>query len=294
MAEPPDTREAVAPLEIALETDPYVLQPGEEAYLCQSFGDPFGGGSRFARAFESRLGPGGHHLLLFYTPHVTAPGRLEKCASFEFAPTAYGAQKEEEGFAFPPGVAVEIPERDGLRVQVHYLNVTQEPVTVRSSVRIQIAEPEEVEHHAGGFFLNPKEILIRAHSRETVTQSCRLPFDVNVVATMAHMHKFGTAFESSLAGRPLMKTTLESGTSSTLSFTPPRIGPKGTEVSVTCHYENPETFDVRGGAAFETEEMCILSAYYYPLPPGLPGTVDACNPASTVVPMEMSRDTAGP
>lgn len=269
---------AAPPRVLTLETDEYVLKPGEEAYLCQSFGDPFDGGSRLARAFTSRLGLGGHHLLLFYGPHVTESGPLEECASFEFAPTAYGAQRAEESLEFPPGVAVNVPAGEGVRIQVHYFNSTEHAVAVRSSVRIVLAEPAEVESLAGTFFVQPEAILVRAHSRETITRECALPFDVNVVAALSHMHKFGVGFQAGLGGAALMNQG--GGESATIAFSKPRFGASGSLASVSCTYENPESFDILGGDSFATEEMCILSAYYFPLPPGVPGTIDACNPGA--------------
>jgi hypothetical protein len=267
---------------VSIAMDERVIGPGEEKYVCQTFANPGAGQATLAHAFSSKLGPGAHHMLLFYSELVGQPGPAEACAAFEFGPTAYGSQQQDDRWEFPQGMAIQIPGDARLRMQVHYVNPTDEPVTVQSVVKLELAARSAIQTLAGNFFVTPADdILVPAHSTATYTRHCSLPFDMNLIAAQSHMHRFGVGFESAFGGEPLI---IHQGASEpqTIGYTPPRFGAKGTEVFATCHYENTENFDVVGGPSFETQEMCDLSAYYYPLPEGVLGTIDACAPSTKV------------
>jgi hypothetical protein len=264
--------------ETMLRMDPIELQAGEDAFVCQSFANPFGGRDTFVHAFESEMGGGGHHLLLFHSTAVTDSRPAESCAPFEFATTAYGSQRPRDRLRFPDGVATRLPGDAGLRIQVHYFNAGDEVAAVDTVVRLRWSEGSSAPIEAGNFYVTVKDILVPAKGSATVSETCTVPFDLEVLAVTSHMHRFGVGFRATLDGRPLVGTAAQEP--EIVPFSPALESPAGTRLGIACDYRNPEAFDVRGGSAFATEEMCLLSAYFYPLPKGAPGTFDLCQPGA--------------
>src|SRR5207253_289942 len=51
---------------VTLRSETFKVPAGGEVFVCQDFGNPFGGMDTDVQEFESHMSPGSHHLLLFY------------------------------------------------------------------------------------------------------------------------------------------------------------------------------------------------------------------------------------
>jgi hypothetical protein len=98
-------------------------------------------------------------------------------------------------------------------------------------------------------------------------KTCKLPWDVNLIQSSGHMHRHGTSFVATANGRTLFQSTAWSDVPPQLYDQPLALA-AGTDVTFTCSYDNPGTTPLSYGESALTDEMCILSAQFYPAPFG--------------------------
>ncbi len=253
---------------VTIELASFDVGPGEEVYKCQNFANPFGGAEVEVTTFESHMTGGSHHLLLFYkSGAVNEP--LEDCSGLEFTATPYGTQLPDDQLAFPAGVAATIPSSTGIRLQSHYLNVTGEKITAHVEVTFHLAEPGTITDHAGVLFMVQQQISVPPMSTKTISYDCNVPVDMKVMKASSHMHKHGVAFHSTVAGETLFDTTDWEEPTPAL-FAPPRELSAGQPLHFECTFQNDTPNTLTFGESAATNEMCILTASFYPTPAGLP------------------------
>jgi hypothetical protein len=227
------------------------------------------------------MSQGSHHLLLFYKPGVTQNGPLEMCSGLEFAPTPYGSQQPDDSLPYPPGVAAQIPGGTGMRIQAHYLNTTMSTVTAHVEVIFHLADASTVQYPAGVLFVIDTNIDVAPNSSAVVADDCTIPQDMNIVRASSHMHRHGTSFVATVGGQTLYQTTTWSDPKPDV-FTPPMALKQGDPLHFACSFTNNGTQPLTFGESALTDEMCILTAAFYPAPPGQ-ATIDA----SGCVPSQM-------
>jgi hypothetical protein len=237
----------------------------QEVYRCQNFANPFKGDAAIGK-FESHMTLGSHHLLLFYKNGAT-DDPIQDCSGLEFAPTPYSTQLPDDSLAFPTGIAAQIPESDGFRVQSHYLNTTGDTIKAHVTVTFHLDDPAKVTAHAGVLFVVQPQIFIQPHSTSDVTYDCHLPMDMNIVRAGSHMHQHGTNFTSTIAGQKFYETTTWSDPKPEL-FAPPRLAHQSDPLHFDCTFVNDGATTLTFGESALTNEMCILTANFYPVPDG--------------------------
>jgi len=243
----------------------FTVMPGEERYVCQNFAGPFGSGSAAVARFDSHMTAGAHHMIVFF--HAGGDGALESCSGNEFAAGPYGSQRLDDSLSYPSGVAASLPAGSGLRIQAHYLNATQAPITPVVSLKLTRADAT-LTQPAAVLFMSNLDIHVDAGAMGAEAQkTCKLPWDVNLIQSSGHMHRHGTSFTANANGQPLFQSSQWSDVPSRL-FDPPLALPAGTEVTFTCVYDNPGATPLVYGESAQTDEMCIFSAQFYPAPFG--------------------------
>jgi len=251
---------------LTLTMDEFTVPAGSEIYKCQNFADPFPGAAE-VQGFESHMSAGSHHMLLFYY-NSNADGALEDCSGLEFHPTPYGAQTPDSEVDYPEGIAALIPANQGLRMQAHYLNTTDQDITAHVEVRFHLAVDGTVTAHAGMVFMNNAAIYLQpSGSPQTVTKKCSVPSNIHLIYANSHMHQHGTNFQAveTGGGTELYQTTnWDDPPLSALS--PPIDLNAGDEIQWTCTYLNNTGQIITFGESAATNEMCIFTGQYYPAP----------------------------
>ena len=247
---------------------PFVVAPGQERYVCQDFANPFGGAPAAIHQFASHMTPGGHHLIVFWAPGA-ADGPLADCSGTEFAPGPYGSQRPDDAITYPDGVAAVVDPGDGFRVQAHYLNATDAPLSVSVEIRLVRVDEATVRDHAAILFFSNQSIDVPPGATGVVVQkSCTLPFSVELLAATGHMHAHGRSFVASAAGSTIFSSTAYSDVAPAL-FDPPLALPAGTVITFACTYDNADgTAPLVYGDSAQSDEMCIFSAQFFPAPFG--------------------------
>ncbi|MFO0617620.1 MAG: hypothetical protein U0414_33810 [Polyangiaceae bacterium] len=252
---------------VTIELASFDVGPGEEVYKCQNFANPFGEDVEVS-AFESHMTGGSHHLLLFYK-NGASDGPLTDCSGLEFDATPYGTQLPDDQLDFPAGVAAAIPSGTGLRLQSHYLNVTSQTITAHVQVTFHLAEPGTVTDHAAVLFMVQPDISVPPMSTKTINYDCSVPVDMRVMKASSHMHKHGTNFHSTVAGQMFFDTT-DWDEPTPKIFDPVRELKAGEPIHFECTFKNDTPNTLTFGESAATDEMCILTASFYPAPAGLP------------------------
>lgn len=169
-------------------------------------------------------------------------------------------------FEFPDG-GVRLTPTDTLRLQIHYNNgAGYDDVSDSSGVKLYVTPPEGPEYvmvdpgpGAAGFSIPPR-------SESTEELGCEVQQEVQVLATMPHMHEIGTGFELDLVrdGDTTNLLRLNAWDFETQLFydLPIDLVP-GDELIVRCDFENASSGTVSAGPRTE-DEMCYAFTYVTP------------------------------
>ncbi|MEO7330969.1 MAG: hypothetical protein ABI193_20510 [Minicystis sp.] len=261
---------------VTLTLSSFTVPPGGEVYKCQNFKNPFKGADAEITRFESHMTKGSHHMLLFYKKTVKEDGPLDDCSGLEFAATPYSTQLPDDELSFPEGVAGLLSPDRGLRVQSHYLNVTEQPIEAHVEVKLHLAKPGTVTDHAGILFVVEPAIDIAPNSMGVVQHDCGIPYDMNLIKATSHMHKHGTSFSSTIGGEKIFDTNTWDDPKP-VTFEPGKPVKANAPLHFECHFTNNSAETLTFGESAQNNEMCIFVAAFYPIPPGGLTTVDCHN-----------------
>ncbi|MEM6956139.1 MAG: c-type cytochrome, partial [Myxococcota bacterium] len=181
-------------------------------------------------------------------------------------------------YAWAPGTgAIEFPDGgirlrpgDNLRLQIHYNNGAElEDIRDSSGVRLFVGEPSGREYEMFDPGPGALGFQIGARSSATITSTCTMREDAEMIAAMPHMHEIGTAFDMLVRrGGGDMESVLQLPTwdfESQLFYELPLDLQTGDELTIRCDYDNASSDTVVAGPRTE-DEMCFAFAYVTPPP----------------------------
>jgi hypothetical protein len=117
-------------------------------------------------------------------------------------------------------------------------------------------------------FFNNLAIYVGPNSPGSAKKTCGVPYDVQLINVVSHMHMFGTNFLATTSdGQKLYETTDWDEPQPTV-FDPPLTIKAGTQITYECKYQNTTSGILTFGDSAKTNEMCILSGTYFPAPNG--------------------------
>jgi hypothetical protein len=263
IADPPAS---AARLELTL--DPFDLDPGGEIYKCQNFQNPIGKDVAVLQS-QSVMSRGSHHLAVFRIDQ-NADGSLEDCSGLEFHATIHAAQTPVARLQYPDGVGGFLAGTNGIRLNAHYLNATNGVIHANVTVMLDYVDVNQVTYIAAQVYLNDSKIQIPP-GQGSAGGTMALPASVSgvkLLSAQSHMHRRGTGFLATLEdGSTLYQTTQWSEPPMT-KFDPPMALADGAKITWRCDYNNDTTSDLTFGESASTNEMCVLTGFYYPSPAG--------------------------
>ncbi len=260
--------------EYAVSTGDWTVPAGEERSMCFfDEVDADGGGLAIIR-YEAEMQEHSHHFNMGYVPRgagVDLPRGLAECQYGDYLPVYLaGSQWPQVAIDLPDGKAIWLPDGAIVVLEAHFVNATEAEVPARVDVRMTAVDPDLVVDYVGVYFNQMRSIEVGAGTTETLRARCPAEEATNVWFLTSHMHHFGERFEISLYDDALGTTDLiyESDDWSHPATVdrrddPIAIGPEqGFEWS--CRYANPGPEPLVGGNSAETEEMCVMAAFYWP------------------------------
>lgn len=251
---------------VSIETSPRTLAPGEEAFFCQTFANPFGGAVDVLQS-ESFMTPGSHHMFVFYEEGAT-DGPVHDCNGLEYKRTLHVAQTPQVLTKYPTGVGRHVEASSGLKVLAHYLNTGTQPLSAKITVVFQVSPAGTVQSQAAALFYNNMDVSVPPMAAGTAQKTCTLPWDVKLIDAVSHMHKWGVKFEAKTAAGTVIYAGTEWAEPQVKVFEPPLELPKGTDITFTCSYQNTTNGTLTFGESAAANEMCILNGTYFPAPNG--------------------------
>lgn len=254
----------------------YSLQPGEEKYFCYSLKVPAGMAQVVTRLVPT-YGPGTHHIL-FSQSITREPQGKSECAVLS-KPTwlpLYAGGKDSGPLSMPTGAAMQLLDSEQqLVMQLHLQNASPNPLTGKTSMRVEFARSMEGLTLAGLYGMDNHKISLPARSKAfKSTMSCAVDRDLNMFALMGHMHKQGRH----LALRREGVTGAEVLYQERWNFDQQPVTPvtlqirKGDRLVLECEHDNDSDKTVTYGESSDTE-MCAIVFYYTPFI-GLGGCTD--------------------
>ena len=251
-----------------LSLDEFVLEPGGEIYKCQNFANPFGRDVALLQT-QSVMSSGSHHLAVFRIEDG-GNGIIEDCSGLEFHATVHAAQTPTARTLFPEGVGAFLGRSEGVRLNAHYFNLSQDTIHAKVTVALDGVDPGAVESVAAQIYLNDSTLNIPPGAGKG-GGTMQLPAEVSgvkLVSAQSHMHRRGVRFESTLEdGTPLYEASTWSEPP-TKTFDPPLALPDSARISWTCEYQNDTASRLTFGESAATNEMCVFTGFYYPAPGG--------------------------
>jgi Copper type II ascorbate-dependent monooxygenase, C-terminal domain len=233
------------------------------------------------------LGPGSHHLIV-YKDDMTTEERTTPfdCQPFTGALNPSGmvapimiTQRSDDPLYLPEGVAYTMNANQMMRIEMHYINATDQPIETTAEVELYAAPEETIHDEANILFIGTPDINIAAGATVTVNQfftpkRAQLNLDgAKFFAITGHTHQFGTEMTVNVA-------STNSGTDVQSVYAPPQFEwdepatqthkpefqiPAGNQAGFDfkCVYKNTSNQNVQFGES-ANDEMCFFWAYYYP------------------------------
>ncbi|MGK3968321.1 hypothetical protein WMF38_29585 [Sorangium sp. So ce118] len=259
--------------------DPMTVQPGFERTMCviKSLGNAEA--TKIGK-IRNELTAGSHHLVVYRTNDTEEQAEPFDCAPFsDIGDRTKGTplmitQKHEETLELPTGVGLSIQPRQMIRLEMHYLNTTPEPVEVSATSTFTAIDSDSFEHEADLLYIGNLDVHLEPRSSGELGPVFVRPPDeldgVRFFGVTGHTHQWGTNVLVTTAPGPEGPETpvydVERWSWSepaTIYHDPPFQLAPGGGFNLTCTWNNTSSRPIDyGGSA--NDEMCFFWAYYYP------------------------------
>jgi hypothetical protein len=245
--------------EVTLTLGPFFVESGREAFMCQTFANPFSGNDVHIREFESHMTRGAHHFLMNVVDD--APTGLEPCTAIDVPSGPYATQTPDDVFTYPEGVAALLAGANNLKLTSHYANSSGTPLLAEVAVTLRRARPETVGQEASFRSLSAPDINVPPRGSQTVGGEITLNAqdEWNVYWVIPHMHQRGTRFTVS-AGPRAQQLVYETDRweAPSRKFDPPLRLSAGDSLNYTCTFFNDTAEPLTFGESPLGNEMCVL------------------------------------
>ncbi|MEZ4361363.1 MAG: hypothetical protein R3B48_14350 [Kofleriaceae bacterium] len=251
------------------------------------------------------LGSASHHMIVYRDDASAEQPTPVNCKPFAGTLTPSAAtspimitQRSEEILTLPDGVAYTFAAHQKVRLEMHFLNATDQPQMITGTSEFYAAKPEQIRDEADFLFIGSPDINLAPRSTGVVDAFFTVPASLagaKFFAITGHTHQYGTEMTVATAASrtdapasvyapvPFLWSEPE-----TVKQDPPFEVPAGGGFNFHCGFRNTSNTTVKFGESTE-DEMCFFWAYYYPskgsrvcvhtIRASPPEGVDVCCPA---------------
>jgi hypothetical protein len=232
-------------------------------------------------AIHNTLGSASHHFIVYRVADGEINETPEPCFPFvdTLDPTA-GAplmitQRADEELQLPDGVAFSLPAQQMVRLEMHFINASNAPITVEATTELHAMADADFVHEADFLFIGNPDIQLPSRPEIQTLGPTYFPIpngldDVNVFAITGHTHELGVDVEVEVAASPEAGGTMVYDPTAfswsepeTIRHDPPFVIPADGGFRFSCSWVN-ETGETVGFGESANDEMCFFWAYYYP------------------------------
>ena len=273
--------------------------------------------------FHNVLGLSSHHMIVYRDNTDTVvndtPTDCQPFAGALNPPTAGGvggvsplmiSQVRDDVLTLPDGVGYSFAANQFIRLELHYINTTDQPVMVTATANFYAVPDAQITNEADFLFIGDPDINIAAGQMFSLSAYFAMPSTLNgakIFAFTGHEHKYGTNVQ--VTSRP-SKTGADTQAYNPLNFlwsdpqtiyhNPPLVVPDGGGFQFQCDWTNTGTSSVTFGES-ANDEMCFFWAYYYPSVGAhvcfhtdqIAGGIDLCCPEAGTQICSMLSNAAG-
>lgn len=227
---------------------------------------------------HTKLSGVSHHLIVYRSRNTEEITEPFPCTPFldtlkDTTTPLMVSQIPEETLELPYGVAFSIEPDQMVRLEMHYVNATEEPLTVQAEATFDVMPDEIFQYEADFLFIGNPDIDLPPGPGTLGPTWFELPWelqDINVFAMTGHTHRFGTnVYVEHLehADAPAMPvydfTNWDWEEPEVAKFAPELAMPQGAGFRFTCEWNNTTGQRVGFGES-ANDEMCFFWSYYYP------------------------------
>jgi len=247
---------------LLFESEDYTVEPAQEKYVCFAHNLP-DDVDAIVREVSGEYGPGTHHIFFAWTLVPEPEGVTECPVLFKttWIPIYLGGVNPPP-LKMPEGAAVDLGRGKQLVLQLHLQNTTDEPITNKVKMKMKLGKPDVSYVPAGIFGLDNRDINLPAVTDDAKSKmTCKSPRDMNVFATLGHMHKMGKHLSVSKNDAVVFEQVW--------NFDDQPITPldltvaKDDVLGLECTHHNTLSKDVTYGESSDNE-MCATVFYYTP------------------------------
>ncbi len=220
-------------------------------------------------------GPGGHHILVFYTdaprdPQYHPCNDAEMTSWHQIAGSA-GQDMRGEVLGLPDGLALKVPAGKQLVIQAHYINTSAAAKKVHDTVTLNLVAAANVKSYVNYFVTNDDKFEVPAHATGYVSRTlCNVEQDLQVALTLGHMHEYGKHYQLEIidANDQVLQTLRSDDWTEEFTSHPPitKYGmqqplllERGMRLRQTCTWDNTSDQPL-----LFPREMCLSFMYYFP------------------------------
>jgi hypothetical protein len=221
------------------------------------------------------LSEGSHHLIVYMTSDAAQSDPIN-CSPFTGlalgtdVPIVF-ANKKSETFAFPPGVAIEIPANQMIKVEGHYINTTASDLQGTGTVTFDTTPKASAPAYqpAGFDFFGTMNINIPPNSTFSTGPIFQAGVaGTNLISITTHQHHLGTEAQVWASAQPGdMSTQLtddKDWSNPSWNLLAPQFAFDGTNgLTFQCDWTNTTDQTVSFGES-ALNEMCFVGGYDYP------------------------------
>ena len=249
------------------------IQPGDNVQYCQWVA-PASEQAQDVLAFMGKQSPTGHHAVLYATTNTSfAVGESHICTVADMIPLSFIGGIGGEGMAntkLPDGLYFRLPAGQGLMVNSHWLNATDDVVDGQAAIDVKFAATDANRVTADLFANNGDTFMIPAGGTASSDTNCVLKSDLNFALVGNHMHTMGSSTYSELLRTDGTTTMLvndnpwlaeEQFNPAFKSYTVdvPLAAHAGDTYHNHCEWQNTTSTDL-----MFPDEMCVGFGFYFP------------------------------
>jgi len=252
----------------------YTVPPGEEVWICNVFPIPTDGPAS-VHSVEFEQSPGMHHMTISstgLTPPKTEYG-LRECGELydelmDSVVAVFGSQgSSHDVMTLPPGVAATLPASLDIIHEMHFVNVTDQPVEIFSRVNAYTMDAADVDEGIWGGQVRDEFITLPPESTTTEWSRCVFNRDVEVLFLASHTHGLGqeftvAPFDGETVG-DVFYVNDDLHEPKIVQYTEPMLISEGQGFEWTCTWNNPNEFEINYGLT-SADEMCNLAIVHTP------------------------------
>jgi hypothetical protein len=180
----------------------------------------------------------------------------------------FGSQNPEFDALLPPGVVAPVPGGIQYVHELHYVNADTVDVTAWSKINVFTIDPEDIVDTINGFSKNDRNLHIPPQTQHTEWTRCVMTEDIDVLFMTSHTHELGANFEvhlfdgTNVGGLVYENADWHAPPLKSFTSEPLHVA-AGTGFQWSCHFDNPNDYEVNWGQK-STDEMCQMIIAFSP------------------------------